>query len=415
MLATAVKLIFGFVIIKIMAIQLGVEQFGELSNFFSFITAMVLLSGGGIYSGVTKYISEYQVDYKKIKIYSYNALLIVIIFALLQVVIISIFKIELSNFLFNSDEYAYHLVITSLILVLIALSNLYQAFINGFVRTDIFFKLTTFGSCIGMLLLLGMVYQWSIDGAIIGIAVFYASPIFLASFYFFKKTKRNFRLLNSNLEKVVVKQYLNFALMALVTVMLFPTIQIVLRNIALENSDWNFVGNWQAVLRISDAYLQFIIVFLSVYYMPKLSRLNVKREISRFMAVTLVQVLLLVSLLSSIVYFLRWLIVPLLFSSEFQLAEELIGWQLVGDIFKVSCYTLGYYCVSKAKTKLYIIGELLQAFTLITISYCFVHIFGVYFLTSAYAATYVVLFILYFFIFLVWSLKGEKNLTCNGK
>ncbi len=73
--------------------------------------------------------------------------------------------------------------------------------------------------------------------------------------------------------------------MALITSVTLPVAYVMMRNLLAAHYSWDEVGIWQGVSSISDAYLQFITASFSVYLLPTLSRLTVKRILpARFSA-----------------------------------------------------------------------------------------------------------------------------------
>src|ERR1041385_1146037 len=76
-------------------------------------------------------------------------------------------------------------------------------------------------------------------------------------------------------------QFTHFSLMLLVSVLTMQMAQIVIRGFIEQRNSWVEVGYWQAVTKISDAYLQFIIVVLANYFLPRLAELTVRSEIKQ--------------------------------------------------------------------------------------------------------------------------------------
>jgi PST family polysaccharide transporter/antigen flippase len=118
-------------------------------------------------------------------------------------------------------------------------------------------------------------------------------------------------------------------------------------------------GIWQASIRLSGAILGFYTVYLATSYMPRLSALSGKAAVS----------LVLRSLLTVggafatgavAIYLLRAQIVPLLFSDAFASLQPLLAWQLLGDLFRVCAYVIGFCVVAKARLGLHIAAEGVQ-------------------------------------------------------
>jgi PST family polysaccharide transporter len=105
-------------------------------------------------------------------------------------------------------------------------------------------------------------------------------------------------------------------------------------------------------------YLMIITSSFGVYYLPRLSELtnnnDIKREIKT--AYKVIIPCLLVGLLG--VYFGRFIIIRILFSSEFYAMSDLFFWKLIGDFLKISSWLIAYLMSAKSMTKLFITIEI---------------------------------------------------------
>lgn len=120
------------------------------------------------------------------------------------------------------------------------------------------------------------------------------------------------------------------------------------------------VGIWQAVMRLSSAYLSFFSLFLSFYLVPLVSSTNDRRKILRLVLSTMVLLTTFFILMFLIVWQMKSLIVEYVFSSSFASMADYLLLQMLGDYFKVMSWVIGFVVVAKAATKIYVGGEILQ-------------------------------------------------------
>ena len=73
--------------------------------------------------------------------------------------------------------------------------------------------------------------------------------------------------------------------------------------------------------------------------------------------------------------------------------QNLFGYQLIGDIFKILGWVLGYLLLAKAMTKTYIIMEMVSFVVLVIVSYFLIKLYGPTGATLAFAIVYLVYFI----------------------
>ncbi|MGL1213333.1 O-antigen flippase, partial [Vibrio parahaemolyticus] len=72
-----------------------------------------------------------------------------------------------------------------------------------------------------------------------------------------------------------------YILMALISALVFPLALLIIRNTLIDLEGWNVTGQWQAVWKISDAYLSVMTLALSTYYLPLLSKLDNLHDLRR--------------------------------------------------------------------------------------------------------------------------------------
>src|SRR5690606_17800592 len=110
-------------------------------------------------------------------------------------------------------------------------------------------------------------------------------------------------------------------------------------------------GYWQGMMRISDGYLMLITTALSTYYLPKLSSLTTNKDLRNEIINGYKLIIPLVFSGCILIYFLRFFIIKLLYTTDFIAMENLFLWQLIGDFFKLSAWVLAYLMLAKAMTK----------------------------------------------------------------
>lgn len=58
--STLIKIGAGLVVVKLLAVAFGPVGVGQAANFRQVITVLGVLSGAGIFNGITKYVAEYR-------------------------------------------------------------------------------------------------------------------------------------------------------------------------------------------------------------------------------------------------------------------------------------------------------------------------------------------------------------------
>ena len=146
-------------------------------------------------------------------------------------------------------------------------------------------------------------------------------------------------------------------------------------------------------------YLMVITTSLSVYYLPRLAEIKNNNEIKK--EVFGVYRLIIPALIAAtlVIFLLRKLIIQILFTKEFSGMQELFGFQLVGDIFKMSGWILGYLMIAKAMTRTYITMEVTSAALQVLLSILFINLYGTIGATIGYALGHLIYFSIMLIIF----------------
>ncbi|EJU9835926.1 O-antigen flippase, partial [Escherichia coli] len=203
----------------------------------------------------------------------------------------------------------------------------------------------------------------------------------------------------------VKKNIAEYIFMAIVSAVSLPLGMILIRGFLIEYTGWKNAGEWQAVWKISEAYLSVITMGLSVYYLPRLSSLYDHNSLVREVKSVASIVLPIVSLMAVAVYILRDFSISLLYTEQFREARELFKIQLIGDVIKVISWVYAYPMIAKKSTKLFVFTEIMFTITLVLLSYFFIKKYGVHGANLAYVLNY----ILYFICVYILLNKAIKN------
>jgi PST family polysaccharide transporter len=116
-------------------------------------------------------------------------------------------------------------------------------------------------------------------------------------------------------------------------------------------------GYWQAVWRVSDMYTMVLTTALSLYLMPHLSSARSEHSFARELFGITYKVVLLTAAAAVGIYVLRDVVIAIVFTHEFVPVKDLLGWQLIGDVFKMASWPLSMALVIKLRARWYITLE----------------------------------------------------------
>ncbi|WP_344851693.1 O-antigen translocase [Pedobacter jeongneungensis] len=398
-IVTFIRISSGFVASKAIAIFTGPAGVALIGAFANFISVVLSFANGAITSGVVKYTAEFNNDEDELKKIFRTSFLISLFCSIIVGVILLIFAKNFSNLILTNDVYTNPIRILGLTIVLYSLNSLLISILNGKGQIRLYTWVNTIGSIIGLIFTIVLVYFYKVQGALYALVLSQSIVFFITLVLIVKSPWFSIDYFKGPLDKIVAMKLGHFSLMAIVTALTMPVAQIILRNMLISNLGINAAGIWQGMMRVSDGYLMLITTALSTYYLPKLSSLikdtEIKNEIFRGYKI----ILPLVFLGCILIYFLRFFIIRILYTPEFNEMQSLFLWQLVGDFFKMASWMLAYLMLAKAMTKAYIIVEVVFSLGYVLLSYYLTTNFGLKGISIAFACNYFLCFIAMIIIF----------------
>lgn len=398
-ISTLVRMLTGLISVKIVASIIGpsgVALLGQLNNFSSILLGM---ANGGINSGITKYVAEYNGDESEIKKLLSNALRITLFFTLL----VSLGLISLHNWLSRlimlSDEYGYVFFIFGFTIFLYTMNATLVSILNGYKEFKKYVKVNIVGTLVGLLFTVSLVLALGLKGALIS-AVTFQSVVFFITFWICRKAPwLSVSYYREKLDRKTLRRFLSYSAMTLVSLSVIPVSQMLLRGYVISNISITEAGWWEAMNRISGMYLMVITSSFSIYYLPRLSEIKETAELRHeiFKCYKVIVPMLLLGLTT--IYLLRNVVIAILFSPDFYPMENLFVWQLLGDFFKICSWLLAFLMIAKSMTKTYIVTEVLFSASFVALGFFFMNLNGVVGLTQAYLVNYVLYLICMFLLF----------------
>jgi PST family polysaccharide transporter len=383
--SSGVRIISGFAANKLIAIYAGPGGLAQVGHFVNFTSIATALAGGGVALGVTKYLAEYRAKKLLVTRLLDAALGVTLLCSLLVACSVLLWRHELSLWLFGSSRHGDVLAATAVALLPAALNGLLLAVLAGQKAVGKIVQLNILASLASLGLFAGLTVSSGLPGALLAVALSQAAAFLISLAWGGWSALRGVqpRMDGENLAKLA-----RFSAMAIVSAITLPLSLMIVRNHLGQTLSWDEAGYWQAVWKISDAYLLLVTAAFGSYYLPRLSELNeaaaLKREILHGY-----KVLLPIAAVSALlIYLLREPITRILFSDAFLPMTELFAFQLVGDVFKVGSWMLAHLMLAKAMTKTFIASELLFGVCFVVTSLILSARFGMVGVSYAFALSY---------------------------
>ncbi|MFJ4443761.1 O-antigen translocase [Pseudomonas sp. NPDC089422] len=353
------KIAVGFLLLKLVAVYLGVEGMGRLGNFMSAVLFLSLLAGGGIQNGIIKYVAEYKARPRALLRFLADARAYSLGFCVLILIAALAFNVPLAHFLMGEGGYGWLVIVLGLAQFGFAFSNIVNGAANGLHQTKVYAAIQIIGNLFTLPIAWWLISHHGLAGAALAMVTFYLSYS-LPALYFHGRSRlrRSVRWQKFSWQRL--SRLGGFTLMAIVGSISVPLVEIVVRQLLTGTVGLEAAGLWQASIKLSSAYMGFFVVFLAAYFMPIVSaqqdRARIAGTVRKFMM--LVMGLFLAG--ASVFYLLREYFIPLLLSQEFSGLTDFIQYQLIGDFLRIATYVIGFVVVAKAATRLYVVLEIGQ-------------------------------------------------------
>jgi PST family polysaccharide transporter len=399
MVSVGFKMTAMFGINKILAIYVGPSGYALVGQFQNFIQIIAIFGGGAINTGVTKYTAEYEGNptYQH-RLWS-TALILTVAGAISTTLVITVFRVDASIWLLNDPQYADIFIWLGISFIFLVLNTLLLAILNGKESIGLYVLANIAGSATAFLVTLYLTNQKGLWGALAALSI-YQGLAFFSTILIIKNAKWfSIKYFIDKPDYEVVKNLIKYIFMAATSALCAPIANIIIRNDLITKLDNSSAGYWEAMSRVSGGYLLIFTSALTVYFIPKFSKLNDLNKIQSEIKNGYKIILPFVILSSLTIYLFRNSIILILFTEKFLPIGDLFFWFIFGDILKVGSWIISFLMLSKAMTKAFISLEILFTFIYIMLNLILINILGLKGTGLAYTFTYLLYWAtLHFFI-----------------
>lgn len=381
------KLVFGFITSKALAIFVGANGMAYVGNFRAFLNVLENFSLLGIQNAIVKYVAEYQYDKSKLK----SVLATFGLLLLTSSIVISLVLIFGANYLskqifHHSEIYSFVFYILAIVFPLYVFSTFCISVVNGFQEYKKVIYIQIISSSIALLFSVFLIYYYETFGALISLVLAPVFVFFVSLFYLRNMLSFSVVFSIASFDFSVVKNLSEYVLMAFVSGVIGSFVLLEIRTDVIEITGLKNAGIYEGLQRISSYYLLFISSIMAIYFYPKLAEQNsnTKAIILNYLK-TIIPVF---AIGLGLIYVFRKFIIQILFSTEFEPMESLFLWQLVGDLLKAVSLIFGTILIATKQTKAFIITEIVSLFIMYYSSNWMLHAIGINGIVIAHTFTY---------------------------
>lgn len=389
-IAVVIKMLTMLGLNKILAIYVGPAGYAAIGNFQNAAQMITTFASGAINTGVVKYTAEYHDDEEKQRQVWRTAGTIAVLGSVITGIGVAVFSKQIAQWFLQDESYNTVFIWFSVTLVFFIFNTLLLAILNGKKEIHRYIIANIAGSLFALAVTSVLAVQFGLQGALTALAIHPSFAFVITLYLCYKADWFKFSYLFGRLDKQVVLNLSKYTAMALTSAACVPVSHILIRTHLADTLGMDAAGYWEAMWRLSAAYLMLVTTTLSLYYLPKLSELKDPKEIKAEILQGYKIILPVAAACGLVIYLLRDFIIGVLFTSDFIPMRDLFAWQMVGDTLKIGSWILAYLMLGKAMMKLFIASEIVFAAGFYGWTYFLTGMYGLEGVTIAHAINYAI-------------------------
>ena len=352
------RIVSTFAIVKLISEAFGPEAFGALSHVIGVSAVFYMFAGGGLANGLIRNVAASE-DPASRGDWLRAASVISTVTALALGAFCLVCYLWGGAFILLDPELAPVFLLIAVTQAVIGLGNAALAFLSGIGRIGSFAAANALGSLAAEGLVAGAVQLGGLWGAFLAVATLPLVPSLLGVVLLGQRFRADVKWPPTTNRHHII-ELLKFSGAALLAIVAVPVVQAFMRVEMASDLGWESVGHWQAIARISDAYMQIFGVLFINLLLPHLARAS--SETRRLVALRMGGVFVGLYLAGTIVYYLlREQIILIAFSPDFLPATNLLVTQSIGDLCKIGSWIIVYTYVAGGLLRFQVGAELAQA------------------------------------------------------
>ncbi|WP_413561351.1 hypothetical protein [Bdellovibrio sp. HCB209] len=409
-LITLIKAFAQLILLKYTALQLGQSGIGIFGQAFSVIVVLFAISNGGITNTFITSVPSLRIGSE-----AHRRLLAVTgLWGLTAAVLLSLicwlFGDRLATRLFSDSQFQIFFYIIPVALLVFSTQAISQGTLSAQREVKKIFFCHLVGLLFGVIGYCLCVSRFGELGIGIGAVVFYFSQAVVFSLYYLFERKDDFVALMPRWHKIEFNTLLGFSVVMLVTGSLGMCYQVFLRTYlnSVLGMSWSDIGDWQALLKLSEISMSFIGVTISTSYLPTLSGIYDSDEVRTFVEKYALKFFALIFFSCAILIALAPIVLHVVYSKDFVKLAPLMRWQICGDLFRLGSWLFTYFFLAKLSLRFFVVFEVGTLIVLSILSLAFSHQWGVPGLIAAHVATSISCLGVSYLLFKKFSLNSKS-------
>lgn len=414
--SSIISILVGIASAKVLALFLQPVGYGYYGLLQSFLGVATLFAGLGMSTGLVRLGARAatQNDQAALASLDNGAWLLFLGLGSLSLALLSLFRVTLSRWALGSPDHGWTIVLMGFALLFMIAANIQVGTLNAHHRVGALAKYGVVNALGNALLMIGAVVIWRAQG-IVPAVIAGAAVSWGVSRYFLHCEVQAPRVQPTRREALhSAWALMHFGGPYTASVLVGAGVQLALPMVVVHLLNPESVGYYKAAAAISVGYLGFLVAAMGQDYYPRVSAVSnqpgalVKLINEQHRLVMLIGVPIILGMLALVP-----VLIPIVYSHKFTPAVDILEWQLIGDLFKFSSWTMSFAILARCRSSIYFLTESIGGAATLFATWLAVRWMGIAGLGVSFLASYIIYYLAVWVIIrreipLVWTASNKR-------
>ena len=356
--ASLINIVMGIIKIKVLAVLLGPAGVGLMGLYQSIMGTASTFAGCGLDTSGVRQIAVSQGDQKVLALVRRALLWGNILLGGLGMALLWLARELIAELVFHDTAHATEVGWLGLGVLLSLLAASQMAMLQGLRRIGDVARVNVLGSLVGSIVGVFIVWWLGHDGVHWFVISAPVASVIFSSWYASRLPK-----IQAEQDWAALRQQwqsmLSLGIPLMAAALLTLVTQLIARSWVMRDLGLDASGYFQAAWAISMTYIGFVLGAMATDYLPRLTEVIHDHERAKQLVNEQTEMALLMAapVLLAMLTLAPWLI-ELLYARSFAPAAEILRWQVMGDIFKVIGWPMGFIVLAQGRADVFIATQL---------------------------------------------------------
>jgi O-antigen/teichoic acid export membrane protein len=352
--ASLVNIVIGIIRVKFLAVLLGPTGVGLMGLYQSIMGAATTMVGCGLDTSSVRQIAISYGDQKTLALIRRALLWGNLLLGGLGMVVLWFSREMVADLVFHNTANAFEVGCLGVGVFLSLIASSQMSILQGLRRIGDFARVNVLGSIAGLIFGIILILWLGQDGVHWFVITAPVGSVIFSSWYTSRlpsmQLQHDWGILHRQWQSM-----LSFGVPLMAAALLTLVTQIAARSLVMKHLGLEASGYFQAAWVITMTYIGFVLSAMATDYLPRLTEViddhdRAKRLVNEQTEMAL---LLAAPILLAMLTLAPW-VIELLYSKSFAPAAEILRWQVMGDVFKVIGWPMGFIVLAKGRGDLFI-------------------------------------------------------------